>query len=736
MNWRRTYPQFDVHVWLSHAPGQKSYWDSNPSHVESFFKHRFERGLTGDVCSEISSERKNKKDVDVSYSDLKQYVRKRVASDASNHYLIQTPVFLEPNDKSDKFMLLRLSSKSIAAAPGKLFGYRKRDKLSELDTLWDRFQKVRHEYEWDMENPLAVQQVNMLLLQMERLWYEGKGNTELFAALEGRVNSVLDAHYTLKPVQHSLSDALADAQRMKVNLLELQNFPPDWLEKLKNYESLPEGEERSALEKESDARAKAIRKWQIKYPDWRGGYLVWQSLVAPDKPINRQMIQQGLDLLTPEQTVANKLAQSGQQVVFEEILFLQRLADELVWPDKESDAHKKFERLVRFALEARGKSNQFTAALPPVMTDQFAAKFEVLESERRQFEDRLFAHDGLFGTASNRLSMQYDRLAEKYERLLESSNIFAQRFAAAQSKLINSAHDFRYRLESLASAGNESSDTSWIKKYFDKIRDLSQTKIGTFSQSDPAAELSKLETADQAVFSGMSKKRAKSPEQDLVAFANANLNLGVADGNLLGRRLVFWPDLALQDRQRLHDELSTKLSKYVTLDEDEQNNLASDPEAAPSVLQDGLMEAVVKAVNQLPSMQPMIDQVDVPSSSEEQFLLRVAVNSSRLTPYQNFAATKQSLAELVNGFHARKSDLDFRRTAYDLCGTKTAGNHSFVHQSLKMHQQLIEDRLDELVNREATQELSSIRGRIATVWRATYDKGRHIELAQTSPTRG
>ena len=145
--------------------------------------------------------------------------------------------------------------------------------------------------------------------------------------------------------------------------------------------------------------------------------------------------------------------------------------------------------------------------------------------------------------------------------------------------------------------GNKSGDTDWIKEYFAKIGELSQTKIRTFSQSDPAAELSKLETADQAVFSGMLKGRAKLPTQDLVAFADANLNLGVADGNLLGRRLVFWPDLALQDRQRLHDELSTT---YVTLDEDEQNNLASDPEAAPSALQDGLMDTVVEAGTSTP----------------------------------------------------------------------------------------------------------------------------------------
>ena len=179
----QSFPQFDVHVWLSHAPGQKSYWDSNPSHAESFFKHRFERGLTGDVCIEIPLKERSKRDVN--YSHLKQYVGKRVSSDASNHYLVQTPVFLEPQSTSD-FPLLRFTAplQSAVAEPGKLFSYRKREKLSELDSLWQKFQRVRHEYEWAIDNPLAVQQVNMLLLQMERLWYEGKGNSELFAALE------------------------------------------------------------------------------------------------------------------------------------------------------------------------------------------------------------------------------------------------------------------------------------------------------------------------------------------------------------------------------------------------------------------------------------------------------------------------------------------------------------------------------------------------------------------------
>ena len=701
----QTFPQFDVHVWLSHASGQKSYWDSNPSRVESFFKHRFERGLTGDVCIEIPLKQRSKRDVN--YSHLKQYVGKRVTSDANIHNLVQTPVFLEPQSMTD-FPLLRFSVplQSPVAEPGKLFGYRKRDKLDELDRLWEKFQRVRHEYDWAIENPLAVQQTNMMLLQMERLWYEGKDYTELFAELNGRVGSLLDTHHTLKPVQHSLSDALADAQRMDVNFAVPEKLKSEWLVALLDDELQPESDQRSDIEAKSDARAKAVRKWQAKYPDWRGAHLVWQALVVPPGGIiDRQMIQQGFNLLTNEQTLANKNTQGAEQVVFDEVMFLQRLINELVWPDKDSqsDAHTNFERLVRSALIARDKSNRFAATLTPVLTDQFKTEFEALEVERRLCEDRLFAHDELFGTGSNRLSIKYPQLIRQYEQLSESSAQFALRFADAQSKLINSCHNFRYRVESLASAESESSETDWIGEYFDKVGKLSQAKIKAFFQSNPADELSETSST-------------KLVKNNLTALSDANLNLGVADGNLLGRRLLFSPELSLQDRSRLHEGLSTQ---YVTLDEDE--NGGDDVVQKTLTPAGGLAELFIESLHQLPAMQTTTESVDVPSS-EEQFLLQAAAKSSRLTPFQSHSDNGQSLVELINGFHARKSDLDFRRTSYDLCGTSVADGRSYVQESLTMHQQLIEDRLSELANRKVTSKLSSLRERIGDVWRSAYDK--------------
>lgn len=706
-----TFPQFDVYVWLSHAPGQKSYWNSNCDYVESFFKHRFERGLTGDVCIEIPLQQRSKRDV--SYLNLKQYMGKRVASDASNHYLIQTPTFLEPKKMVD-FPLLRFSNplQSAVAEPGKMFGYCKRDKLPELDKLWEKYHRVRHEYEWTISNPLAIQQTNMLLLQMERLWYEGKGKTELFAALSERVSKLLDTHYTIKPVQHSISDALADAQRMDDKFAAPNEFQTDWLLTLPDYNLLPKGDERAALEGKSDARKNDIRKWQAKYPDWRGVHMVWQSLLTPPGGIiDREMIQRGLNLLTDEQTLANKNTQTVEGVVFDEVMFMQRLVDELIWPDKErhSNAHANFERLIQSALVTRDKSNRFIAMLNPVLTDQFAVEFEKLESERRLYEDRLFAHDDLS-------SIQYSQLIEKYESLMSSSENCKRNFAAAQLKLVTSIHDFRYRLVTLASADNDASETNWINEYFTKARDLSYANIDAFFSSEPTAELYSKAAADQPFL-----LTGRWPDEDLMVYKDKgrDLNLGVADGNLLGRRLVFWSELPLQDRRRLHEGLSTQ---YVTLDNDESGDVDSANDAQVSLVteQGGLQESLVAVLRELPMMQATTEPVNVPSS-EEQFFMQVAAKSSQLIPIIDYSETGQTLAELVNGFYARKSNLDFRRTSYDLCGTKV-GDSTYVQKSLKMHQQLIESRLSELSNRQADPELSLIRDRVGEVWRDTYDK--------------
>ena len=691
-----TFPQFDVCVWLSHAPGQKSYWDSNPNHVESFFKHRFERGLTGDVCTEVHLG-KNKRQI--SYSHLKQYMSKRVASDASNHYLIQTPTFLEPENLTD-FPLLRFSQALPVSELGQVFDYCKREKLLELDKLWERLHRVQHEYEWILSNPLAIQQTSMLLLQMERLWYEGKGKTELFVALSEHVSKLLDTQHTIKPVQHSINDALADAQRMDDKFEAPNEFQTDWLLAMPDYNLLPEGDERSALEDKSDARKKEINKWRAKYPDWQGAHMVWQALVASGT-IDRQMVQLGLELLTDEQSLANNDTLSVENVVFNEVLFMQRLVDELVWPDKDRhrNAHVNFERLVRVALKTRNKSNRFAAMLTPVLTDQFAAKFEKLETERRLYEDRLFAHDEL----SNK---KYTELNNEYGKLINSSNTFRKNFATAQRRLLNSVHNFRYRLVTLASNDSDNGETNWVDEYFANARELSQAKIEALSQSDPPIEL-------------YAKGTTGWPAKDLAAYHEepGGIALGVADGNLLGRRLVFWPELPLQDRRRLHEGLSTQL---VTLDNDESGDSGNDPEVSLAAEQRGLQESLVAVLHELPMMRATTESVNVPSS-REQFFLQVAARSSQLTPIRDYSATEKTLVELVNSFHARKSNLDFRRTSYDLCGTRV-GDSTYVQKSLKMHQLLIEARLSELSNRQVDSELSSARNRVGEVWRDTYDK--------------
>ena len=108
-------------------------------------------------------------------------------------------------------------------------------------------------------------------------------------------------------------------------------FSAKWLRPIPDYNSMPEGPDRDAAEDESDAQKKDIRKWQAKYPDWRGAYLAWQAIVAPEGGVlDREMIESALQLLTPDQKVANRPRPGVTCVDFDELVFLKRLTEELV----------------------------------------------------------------------------------------------------------------------------------------------------------------------------------------------------------------------------------------------------------------------------------------------------------------------------------------------------------------------------------------------------------------------
>lgn len=704
------FPAFDVCIWFSHASGQKSYLDSNPNFIESFFKHRFERGIAGDVFLEIPRQDRGR---DISYADLKTYLRRRVSRDAATHNLIQTPVFLEPRNHAD-FELLRFrTSKQVGVTQlGFIFGYESRQRNVSLDALWEKFENVKREYDWDIENPLSVQQTSTILLQLERLWYEGKSESELFANLERKVTQLLETHNTIKPVEHSLQDAVAQAAR-EGKSIRLPDLPIEWLEAPVELDSVPE-DQRKAVSNEIDEQSRTIEKWKFNNTDWPAALSVWNRVLAGsvDGTLDNAMLARGLELLPDSSTIANRGEASSRNIEFNEIAFLRRVHAELVWPDKikNRSEHVEFQRLVRLVLRTREKSNRFAAELTPILVRQFRETFQDLENQRRYLEDRLFAHDGLFARSSENLAQRFTGLMEQYDQLLNEKNAFADRFKAAQSALINGTHDFRYRIESLAASGSVVDRGGWMNGYWEQFSRLGDQKMSAFSQE---GKFSLAGVAFES-FANIEDGHATTPAADADRF-RANLDLGVADGNLLGRRLLFWPELKLEKRKQLHEQLS---QEFVTLVESEiEGSEAADDSKKIGSLDDRVLEQIRLTTQ----MRAVESQPESPNDQEEG-LLRMASISNRLNSLGEFQQGRQ-LSSFINRLHAQKSDLVFDRVAQDLWGTVgQATGSAFVNDALASHDGITSDRLQALCDRKATSELQKLRREVAAIWRQEFEQ--------------
>ena len=306
--------KLEIHIWLSHDYGQKSYFDSNPDQVESIFKHRFEIGLSGDIFNWVS--KKYGGHHDVGYRDLKEYLENYVVKDARLHNLVQTPVFLEPETVED-FTLLRYMNNSESGLE-EIFNYAERKNDDQLDALWQEFAEAKRKYNWDLENPLAIQQANVLLLQMERLWYEGKMESLLFGNLKEKLEHLLEARLTIAPVVHSLRDAEAAELRESPDIVQvsLPEIPIEWLLPIEEPPKASE-EEKKTADDLRDKRKKEIRKWNNSNTDWKTALKLWQVLL---EDLNQEqtgkyrlMIGQALDLLKPSQRspAQNSIAKIG-----------------------------------------------------------------------------------------------------------------------------------------------------------------------------------------------------------------------------------------------------------------------------------------------------------------------------------------------------------------------------------------------------------------------------------------
>ena len=713
---KEAFPNLEVFVWLSHSPAQKSYCDSDPAEVESFFKHRFERAISGNAM-EIFPEGAPSKNI--TYENLKNYIKTWVESDSNVHYLAQSPVSLEPegwNEQRD-FPMLKCVPESTAKTGGKLFAYERRSPNSEIDLLWKRFEDVKRQDRWTLENPLLLQRATMMLVQLEQLWYQGKDSTDLFAEIKRKLNSTLSTHLTIRPVLHTLHDAWQLEREKTASPISLPSFDLTWLRAPK------ESADGSVVLEEEEANAaaaiaKQTKKWHENFPDWPAALSVWSALREAAQ-LQRSDIVAALKFLKPRQMTVDQSAGAEsagvQSIAWNEVAYMQRLADELIWPNVASQAeqHKKFEELVRLSMRVRDQSNRCDAELSAVFVDQYSQKFEELEHRRRMFEDRLFANSHVS------LRNEFLQLESEFQTLSRKHRLSSQKLQQILSQLVASPHQFRYCLESLSVEAyhNTLSDdqSPIIEDFMARVNGddgflaerqrMANLEFATFENGlqDGSSETLTLDIPTSIV--GV----ATSPAADLVRLRDTDLNMGVADGNLLGRRLLLWPDLDLAIRQQIREALS---KEGVRLSRDAENEALDKPDVPVREFSEASVATELEKAFSAKSLDllTLFDRTEIAlSSEEERYFQLVASDIHRLT-IRDFDTTTDNIGVVINRLRSKKSDLDFQRIAADLWATPvTSSGTPFTIGAMSNHDRLTNDRIRSLEN---------VQTDFADIWRA------------------
>lgn len=595
-----------VHLWLSHSPGQMSYYDSAPKMVESFFKRRFELGIAGDVKSMTDSSPR-----DILYSDLKNYLKKWVESDSRNHKLAQSPLFLEPDGFED-FKILRTSFLKKVAASGDLFLHpsvegqrimRDRQANSALDELWLEFEKAKSDQAWSRENPLAVQRANMLLTQMEKLWYVARDRTQLFDELDLALKELLKSQTTIDPVKHTLWDAAYDMETdstFDLNWIDGALIEADSVGGVSRTQGASESSdspeaaiadaEKRAADRRKESRA-AIEQWKLANTSPEAAVQIWRAVMA-DAKLTPARIAVALTALDDHQKYVQRSetiddASDLASVHWNEIGYLQRLANpkEMLWPNDQA-TQTNLRKLVLQSLRLRDQANRFAATCVPALAKKFAAEFQQIENLRRHCEDRLFAQqlDAIrtdkpsppLSRAMLDCSVALNKLQGRHDSLRDA-------YLLIQEQLTLAPHEVRYALESLAVRSQlepgtvaefrqqNLSEQGWLERW----TELGRHTIGQLTEradaEDEIARLVRVTTQFASlranVFASGSRLAtsgngiedffAADPVTDQVKFEDVD-SLNAADGNLLGRRLLGWPGLDLQTRKRIRNGLATE----------------------------------------------------------------------------------------------------------------------------------------------------------------------------------
>ena len=545
-------------VWISHHSGENNYLAADPDHLGSFFKRRFELGILGDADEDQNNH--------LTYLEFRDYVKEKVTNDASLLMFRQSPVFLEPKTVGD-FNISRLRNSPLAEL-AKIFDYRKRESNDELDTLWGRYERKRDVYKWKLENPLHLQQSQMLLVQMERLWYAGLANTELYHLHLRRINSILDSKNSIPPVIHTLREkeqASFETEQEQASSTA-GAFQLGWLDPPETSNTETESGE------QADTENPEFKRWKSSNPDWRRSLGVWDALVTMD-PNNYSspaefnalvghicefLALDSAETFSDLRHVSSIVPSNGDPkdlppLPWNELVYLHRLKHEMYWPAKD-----QINELVLQSIKARDTSNRIAAELSPTLVEFCSEDFQKLEEHRRKLEDHLFS---CFDENLLELLSDFRSLNEELADYRNEVNELRERIERLNHEIALSPFYLRYCAESAATEGKLADSTIFVKQWakmgpsgFNKVEGREKWSDSLDEEAQSFEELKK----DFLV--STTEDYSLDPATDFEAWSKSESHdFRIAEINTRGRRLITWPDLDLQKRKEIRRGLAEKV---------------------------------------------------------------------------------------------------------------------------------------------------------------------------------
>ena len=735
----------NLHLTLvfSHRANQYNYLHSDSKEVSTFFQRRFGRLMTFDPDADEDGDDK------FSLAEFKNYLLERVEADASIHQLAQQPLILSrETDANDVSIAMEVRSRKDAKQ--NLFAVPPRGNGQELDDRWRTFEEVSRREQWLIENPLAFQRCNLLLLQMEQLWYAALDQTGLYQTLDGKLTNLLAAKLTIQPIVHSLRDQEAHARRTG-DPTGYEPFDLDWLVTDESVETNELNEAETKVDDQSadgdgepqsepttapgKKKGDPIALWQDNNRGWLAALAVWEAFVQGDsKQVTAENILAAIDCL--EQKTVLEDDGTSSDVYWSEIAFLERLATEF-FPYLEGTRSSglsgdEASKCAHEAIRARDLANKFSANLSPIMVDKFVFEngvtasnenFPNLENQMRELEDHMFAnHGNATGLIKRYIELIGTPDGGGLEFLIKQQEDLQNQLERRNRQLIEYPHFLRYSISNLLlqdqfgmlpDAGTTTTAPDQTIQQLVQLHTQYSPKEEAVEREDVEATIDRIKTQQNefqkhlgAVYQSFIKQSqsetqlSSAPQTDEAELNRKKLDAKTAQGNTHRRKLMQWPSLKPSTRRDFRAGL---LSNSIVTENLEGEIPGSSRVFSFSKLRQRKVERLSQArIDGLEGK--MFSTLDECAFHSHLWLVDTTeVKESDRTSSDQVSSIMERIVCEINRVHAEKSNYDFDRVVHDNWGSRfdESGKSPFVISGLAHHCKTVQSRHAEILYENA-----------------------------------